>query len=483
MEKNAIRSGTGNKRLLIIFSCVLALLLHGYAADSSIEVRAGQHDVFIGREFEVEVLIPRDSPYLIRNKGVPRLVLGGSSGNPLLLQSAAVPESSGLHLRSVYHFTETGFFTLPVRLQWKRQHLELAPLTITVHEPPLSAHTPVVWKLYSRDGQSLPPGSGLEQGKAYHIFLTAVCYVPGSASLSGAVRTVNKMVIPPELAHIECAAPENAVLEKMLPESPIPPALTADSALEEQVLAAFIWTPLKTGAQPLPEAELLLTSGTKIVSIPAVYSVIPQQGTAAAGGTDGTRMTGYRHAAFAQAPVQAAEEGSGAAYLREERAVAQKIAECRREEAAAFFPYIIRKERKKLEAALHITRTLPVYPRIFRFTAAGFTVLCSAGAGIFLLKKNRRAVTACAAAAVLCAGGAGVFFAQAGRMQGVCIAAEEAAAVRRIPETAGSAVHRLVPGESVRILRKTAYWYYIKTVDGIAGWIPRSSIAVSSAVH
>lgn len=469
MEKNAARSGTTRKRLLIfiLFFCMIPLT--GQTHGASIHVQVSSEEYFIDREFEIEIFIPEDSPYRLRNRDIPRLQLEQEPFYMTLVQSNVIPEFNGLRLRSVYRFTTTGSFTLTPHLRWKQQQLALSPLTFTVHEPPLSEQTVFSWQLCTDTGTNIPETAVLEQGTSYVLFLIAAFYSPGYTDSDNA--------LPPELKHIECVAPENAVLERLTPDMFPPNAVSVGNpAKEAYVLAAFRWIPLKTGVQKLPEAQVFLTSGGKVLSRAAEYPVNPRKDSSTEYGTN-TEKT-FTHTAFAEIEASPDEDAARVqAALDKERAVARKIAEYRCQEAAVLFSYPVRRERKNLEAHLNIIHSLPIYPRSIRFAAAVLSLIFIVSAIGCFLKKKKIGSLVCIIAAFFCVTATGILFHNALQKQGVCIENNSHAVIRRIPETTGSIVRRLAAGESVIIVRKTAQWYYIRTVDGIVGWTMRESIA------
>ena len=92
MEKNTARIGTGDKRLLGLLVCMLvakaatiffffcaAASLYGQQNDYAehfIELKIDGTELSIDREFEIEVIIKREAPYLQKNNGnTPRFIL------------------------------------------------------------------------------------------------------------------------------------------------------------------------------------------------------------------------------------------------------------------------------------------------------------------------------------------------------------------------------------------------------------------------
>ena len=535
MEKNTTRIGTGDKRLLGLLVCRLvaktatiffffcaAAILYGQQNDYAehfIELKIDGTELSIDREFEIEVIIKREAPYLQKNNGdTPRFILEQSADTAELIQSSAIPERDGLHLRYRYRFNKTGRFRFEPELQWKRQTVELTPLDITVHRPRLSEHTPFVWTLYSSSGLPVADGASLEQGTEYILCLTAAFYSAGyteryrhalqtaSAQIeaarlkssgsqenrnSAAVRDIhNGLPLPAEIVRIECAPSESAALKPLsLAELPFDAAVLINSAAlsntalsntgsfetddEYYVLAAFSLIPLRIGVQSLPQAQIFFAAGGKVFSAPATYRIDRQAITEAAAGAGGAN--GFTAAAFQAFPPETQYSGSTMSE-QEKSAAAKQIAEYRKQEAAALFSPAIRRERRKLEAALEIAHPLPLYPRLLGILTAVISGLLLIGAAVCGFRNKKRFMLLCIIIA-LCSGSlTAVLFRLILRPQGVCIEDTGEIAVRRIPENTGSIIHRLSAGESVIIIRRAPQWYYIKTASGVTGWIPLQSV-------
>ena len=541
MEKNTTRIGTGDKRLLGLLVCRLvaktatiffffcaAAILYGQQNDYAehfIELKIDGTELSIDREFEIEVIIKREAPYLQKNNGdTPRFILERENDTAELIQSSAIPERDGLHLRYRYRFNKTGRFRFEPELQWKRQTVELTPLDITVHRPRLSEYTPFVWTLYSVSGLPVADGAALEQGTEYILCLTAAFYSAGyteryrhalqtaSAQIeaarlessgsqenrnSAALRDMHsELPLPAEIVRIECAPSESAALKPLaLTELPFDAAVLInpsafpdtgvfsavvpaasnpyeDSDDEHYVLAMFSLIPLRIGVQSLPQAQIFFTAGGKAFSAPAAYRIDRQEITEAAGKSG---AGGFTAAAFQALPPETQYSGSTMTE-QEKSAAAKQIAEYRKQEAATLFSPAIRRERRKLEAALEITHPLPLYPRLLGILTAVISGLLLIGAAVCGFRNKKRFMLLCIIIA-LCSGSlTAVLFRLILRPQGVCIEDAGEIAVRRIPENTGSIVHRLSAGESVIIIRKAPQWYYIKTVGGVTGWVLPQSI-------
>ena len=529
MEKNTARIGTGDKRLLGLLVCMLvaktatiffffcaAAILYGQQNDYAkhfIELKIDGAELSIDREFEIEVIIKREAPYLQKNNGdTPRFILEQSADTAELIQSSAIPERDGLHLRYRYRFNKTGRFRFEPELQWKRQTVELTPLDITVHRPRLSEHTPFVWTLYSVSGLPVAEGAALEQGTEYILCLTAAFYSagyteryrhalqttsdqaedsrPDEDGSGAAIRdTHSERPLPAEIVRIECAPSESAALKPLtLTELPFDAAVLINSAAlsnialsntgssgtddEHYVLAAFSLIPLRIGVQSLPQAQIFFTAGGKAFSAPAAYRIDRQAITEAAGksGADG-----FTAAAFQALPPETQYSGSTMTE-QEKSAAAKQIAEYRKQEAAALFSPAIRRERRKLEAALEIAHPLPLYPRLLGILTAVMSGILLIGAAVYGFRNKKRFMLLCIIIA-LCSGSlTAVLFRLILRPQGVCIEDAGEIAVRRIPENTGSIIHRLSAGESVIIIRRAPQWYYIKTAGGVTGWVLPQSI-------
>lgn len=541
MEKNTTRIGTGDKRLLGLLVCRLvaktatiffffcaAASLYGQQNDYAehfIELKIDGTELSIDREFEIEVIIKREAPYLQKNNSdTPRFILERENDTAELIQSSAIPERDGLHLRYRYRFNKTGRFRFEPELQWKRQTVELTPLDITVHRPRLSEHTPFVWMLYSVSGLPVAEGTALEQGSEYILCLTAAFYLAGyteryrhalqtaSAQIeaarleasgsqenrdNAAVRDMHsELPLPAEIGRIECAPSESAALKPLtLAELPFDAAVLIspsafpdtgvfsagvpaasnpyeDSGHEHYVLAMFSLIPLRIGVQSLPQAQIFFTAGGKAFSAPAAYRIDRQEITEAA---DKSGADGFTAAAFQALPPETQYSGSTMTE-QEKSAAAKQIADYRKQEAAVLFSPAIRRERRKLEAALEIAHPLPLYPRLLGILTAVVSGLLLIGAAVCGFRNKKRFMLLCIIIA-LCSGSlTAVLFRLILRPQGVCIEDTGEIAVRRIPENTGSIVHRLSAGDSVIIIRRAPQWYYIKTVGGVTGWILSQSI-------
>lgn len=561
MEKNTARIGTGDKRLLgllvcrlvaktatIFLFCCVAAILYGQQNDYAehfIELKIDGTELSIDREFEIEIIIKRDAPYLQKNNGdTPHFLLERGNDAAELIQSSAIPERDGLHLRYRYRFNKTGRFRFEPELQWKRQTVELTPLDITVHRPRLSEHTPFVWTLYSVSGLPVADGTALEQGSEYILCLTAAFYsagyteryrhalqttsaqieaarleaprseagrsgVSGSAGLGSestqtqdgrsgaALRDMHsELPLPAEIGRIECAPSESAALKPLtLTELPfdaavlISPSAFPDTGIssagvpaasnpyedsddEHYVLAMFSLIPLRIGVQSLPQAQIFFTAGGKAFSAPAAYRIDRQAITDAA---DKSGADGFTAAAFQALPPETQYSGSTMTE-QEKSAAAKQIADYRKQEAAVLFSPAIRRERRKLEAALEIAHPLPLYPRLLGILTAVMSGILLIGAAVCGFRNKKRFMLLCIIIA-LCSGSlTAVLFRLILRPQGVCIEDAGEIAVRRIPENTGSIIHRLSAGESVIIIRRAPQWYYIKTVGGVTGWVLSQSI-------
>ena len=536
MEKNTARIGTGDKRLLGLLVCMLvaktatiffffcaAASLYGQQNDYAehfIELKIDGTELSIDREFEIEVIIKREAPYLQKNNGdTPRFILERENDTAELIQSSAIPERDGLHLRYRYRFNKTGRFRFEPELQWKRQTVELTPLDITVHRPRLSEHTPFVWTLYSSSGLPVADGAALEQGTEYILCLTAAFYSAGYTERyrhalqttsdqaedsrldengsGAAIRdTHSELPLPAEIVRIECAPSESAALKPLtlaelpfdaavlintagLPDTGISSAVIPvasipyeDSGHEHYVLAMFSLIPLRIGVQSLPQAQIFFTASGKAFSAPATYRIDRQAITEAA---DKSGADGFTAAAFQALPPETQYNGSTMTE-QEKSAAAKQIAEYRKQEAAALFSPAIRRERRKLEAALEIAHPLPLYPRLLGILTAVISGLLLIGAAVCGFRNKKRFMLLCIIIA-LCSGGlTAVLFRLILRPQGVYTGGNVDPAVRRIPETSSSSVYQLSAGESVIIIRKAPQWYYIKTADGVTGWVSPQSI-------
>ncbi|MGP1432344.1 MAG: SH3 domain-containing protein [Treponema sp.] len=497
--------------------CCSAVLLYGQDAGSAIEVRLNADEFFAGQELDIDILIRHDAPSLRRNRDMPNCILEGQNSAVQLLQSSSIPEQDGLHLRSRYRFTQTGTCTLVPVLQWKRMRIELKPLHLTVHEPPLSEQTVFLWKLYTSDGLPVAEEAVAEQGQPYLLCLTAAFYVPGyEAQYRGYLRRVAgsaentgaallaapagssgrtspagaaALPLPAGILRIDCPAAENAAVEPLdaaqLPAAIIEAEISRTGSGQSPILAAFRWIPLSIGMQALPQAAIFLDSGAKVVSQPRNLRVIPWRDSSSGDDMEkGRERTAHvngagqlPHAAFTEKLPEQPPNGS-ALSVQDEIGSAHRIASLRHRELTAVFPFAARYERKKLETALGIVQPLPLYPAIYGILAAVFTVLLLSGVVWLKFRNKKGGMIVALILALCCAGIAAGLFNRTMQPQAVCIALSNAASVRRIPEAAGSIVYRLALGESVWIVRQTALWCYVKTAGGITGWVPQDTLAV-----
>lgn len=320
------------------------------------------------------------------------------------------------------------------------------------------------------------------------------------------------LLLPGEIIRIECPASENAALSPLLPAdipgsimsavfsssndvpffdsaSPIngtaiPSGMlallsgTAESgaifAFEEYSLAAFRWIPLQTGMQNLPRAQIFFAAGGSAVSRQGSYLINPLKSVILDSSSTDDATDSLVSAAFS-ASLQGAYHPHSGMTAQQEIAVVKKIAEYRWREQRSLFPFAARRARKKLEASLGGVPSLPIYPRMLGIAAVGFTLLLAISALWSWLYKKKRLMLLCVML-VLCSSGITVALFSRMQLQGVCIASENAAVVRRIPEETGSIIYRLARGEGVFIIRQTAAWYYVKTTGDISGWVPQRSL-------
>ena len=518
----------------IFLFCCAAAAFYGQQGGHFVEVTLGNNELSIDQELEIEIIIKHEAPYLQNNSDMPRFLLEHEADAAQLIQSSTIPERDGLYLRYRYRFNKTGTFRFQPELHWRRQTVELEPLDITVHWPMLSEHTPFVWQLYTVNGQPLPQDDALEQGREYVLCLTAAFYSAGyterylnalqstsvhpasvrtedtrpeagrsevsrsetahseisrpkdirsealrtQESRSGAaIRDIpGELPLPAEILRIECSPSESAALKPLtLSELPFDtPVLSETAGDEHYVLAIFSLIPLRIGAQSLPQAQIRFATGGEAFSVPAAYRIERQTAAETAGTGAASRAGGFTAAAFQALPPETQYSGSG--ITEQEKAVAaQQIAEYRKQEAASLLAPAIRRERKKVEAALGITRPLPLYPRLFGILTAAISGLLLIGAAVYGF-RNKKKLMLLLIIAGLCSGGfTVVLFRRILQPQGVYTGGSDPA-VRRIPETSGGNVYRLSAGESVIIIRRAPHWYYIKTAGGVTGWVVPQSI-------
>ena len=191
----------------------------------------------------------------------------------------------------------------------------------------------------------------------------------------------------------------------------------------------FSLIPLRIGVQSLPQAQIFFTVGGKAFSAPAAYRIDRQEITEAAGKSG---VDGFTAAAFQALPPEMQYSGSTMTE-QEKSAAAKQIADYRKQEAAALFSPAIRRERRKLEAALEIAHPLPLYPRLLGILTAVMSGLLLIGAAVYGFRNKKRFMLLFIIIA-LCSGSlTAVLFRLILRPQGVCIGENSEIAVRRIP--------------------------------------------------
>lgn len=504
MGSTTARIRTCNKRLLImqnyvkllitILFCSITGLLYAQQNLNSIALKISTNELSIGDELEVEVIINRNTLYTKKLNGIPHFILTPLSDTVQLTQSSIFPEGEELYLRYRYRFTTVGQFHYTPHLTWDRRIFNLEPLSITVHHARLSAHTPFLWKIYSFDGKLIPENTTLEQGTPYILCLTAAFYADNyQASYTSALydaaaytslrekrpQSTHKspvLPLPVEILRISCESSEYAAIKSIaLEEFPFDSTALSYTGDEQYILALFSSIPLKTGVQPLPKATVYFAAGDKTFSVPRTCTVTKKSAASTHMVSQKDRFTAP---AFKEVP-QKIEHDSTIISSKERSAIAQQIAEYRKQEAAALFAPSIQRERKTLEAALHITHPLPLYPRILAIIPAiGAVVLLLTALLCYVCLKARRRLLVVLVIGAACSGICStVLFNRIIQRQGVCIAANGTCTVRRIPEELGSMVYELSTGDSVIILRKTPKWYYVKTSEGFTGWIIPNAIS------
>lgn len=520
MDTPTARSRTGCQRLLmmqkyikikaVLLFCFTTALAYGQPHVNSIDLKTNTNELSIEDELEIEISIRYKAPHT--QARLPHFILDREGHTAFLTQSGIVPERDGLQLRYRYRFRSVGHFHFSPRLVWQHHVHNLKPIRITVHQATLSERTPFVWKLYSTDGRLIPDKATLEQGNLYILSLTAAFYsdgyteryndlmqaVPAHSSTSALKENKAKqdsntvLPLPTEVLRIECTPPEHAALKPInLTELPFDTSTVfRDEALSNQmqsgdtavppfntealpcVLALFRYIPLKTGTLPLPAATIHFSAGKKAVSTPALYSIEQKK---ISSDTPAYSRDRFTEPAFTESQpatdiqVKTMDE-------QEKIRMAREVAKCRRQEMAALFSPAIRKKRQALEAALRIVHPLPIYPRLFALSLAVLSIPLFIGAGLCFVHNKKRRMVLLFLAASCGAIGSAALFNRIMLAQGVCIVDNGECAVRRIPEKLGSIVYKLSAGESVIILHKTPKWYYVKTAEGITGWILPQSL-------
>lgn len=357
-----------------------------------------------------------------------------------------------------------------------------------VQELSAGRHQAVAAEMDSGDGASAVRSDGITQDTAAAPIQE---YIGRLATLHDGLT---ELPLPAEITRIDCPASENAAISPLLPaDIPVsimsavlssgahtPSSDTTESlpvfAFEEYVLAAFHWIPLQTGMQNLPRAQITFAAGGSSFSKQGSYLINPLKSTILGSNSTATDNTtdSLVSAAFS-ASMQGALRSHSGMTAQQEIDVAKKIAEYRWIEQQSLFPFAARRARKKLEISLGGVPPLPLYPRILSIVFVIFMSLLAMSA-VWYWMRNKKRLMLLSVVLVICCGSitAGLFFRM--QPQGVCIVPENAAIVRRIPESTGSIVYQLAVGEAVFIVRQTAAWYYIKTAGGIFGWIPQHSL-------
>ncbi|MGP1576646.1 MAG: SH3 domain-containing protein [Treponema sp.] len=497
MEKNAAQSSTCYQRLLAAGVWLLLVVLLPAVAYGSqpqdISLSVDTDTVYRGQTITVTLTV---SNIARKKRDRPQLQLQELNTSAELEQSSSRTFGTDLRIEHRYRMQKTGTYTVHPVVQWQKRSIMLDSFSIHVIPPPLSAHTHFEWFifqgnedktpmfLYDSAGTPTPENvkQNVEQGMHYFLYITAVFSLPKAAE---AVQNSVFLHNPPPITKIECGLPANALLSRLDfsdPDISLPTPVFEEGRF---VLAAFEWIPLHTGEQPLPTGKIYfsqenahpaLSSDSRTVSSVETRPVFcmvrqsPLQPAAA--------VVHPAHAAFINTEETVAKDMDTALLTADEINAIHALAACRRKEIRSLYPFRVYAERRKLEQTLQIPNPLPVYPRGWWIMCICAAAVGIAGSIVSVFRKRWVAVVGFCTAVVCCSIAAAVFYKKNTTPQGVCIAAGWEVPIRRIPEAAGSSLYAVRAGESLRILRNTADWYYIKTADDRTGWIPQRNLLV-----
>ncbi len=485
----------------------------------TIEITVKNAILSIDDELEIETVVYHSSD---KNNGyfVPvRFMLEENDEYSECIKSTRNADEERTILNTVYTMKKTGTLTfssafVDIGIDKKI----IPPFTVTVHAPPLSENTEFSWRISSLNGKTYlnePP----VQGESYLLFLTADFFFPDE--LTDNDVTADKTVsdkpntdmqnaenfnhsktnpdrflqqLPPELRSIECPAPENAAVDPFHPDRSFSypnsalqhtggqqhtsgqPQIDQTQEISEpphHILAVFTWTPFFDGEQPLPEAKIQFASGKTVFTEPDVRIIQQKEKTT----VKKTATAEKKHPAFSK-PKPVVQQRSGSENTAELTAVARKIADYRAKELHAIFSAELRIERKKLEASLNLSEVQPLYPLILWRSAGVATLVCSLFLLIFLRLKKMLLSIIFSGAVLGCGITAFNLYRDAVQPKGICIIGGEESALRHIPERTGSSIRQLAIGEGVAIETETPEWYFVKTQNGVSGWIPQTAVAV-----
>lgn len=344
------------------------------------------------------------------------------------------------------------------------------------------------WLMQGREGSRLilpEEALGLEAGRGILIVLMAPLQAEGNVS---------------------CPAPENALLERIDVDSlDIEELLPATDFSGYSPAAAYIWTPLFSGKQSLPQAAFAPAEGGEAAFCEYAEAEVAAPQLARLPAPDSQDYAGEDTAAPAkeQSPPEKPDELSArasdsrleaslaaeAARLWDEGQQAKAAAMLRCAESAFPFSKRIAEMRLSIDEALDVEWKpslsakrillfaplilIPLSLIILASSVISWLALCKKGGGQGAFWKQKKLIVFCS---VLAAGLGAVLYT---RFSG---GIEEAAAtggfLRRVPDAEGAAVAALKHGAPLKIESRSQSWLYVKTLSGDAGWYPSCEIIV-----
>lgn len=465
MAYTAPRQYSCYQRFLTLFFILIPLCIYAHTKQpiaNRITFNANNDTFFITEELHIDITVSNSekAPYIFTLEEHPEYTE--------LIKSDSADAYGQISIHYVYRFKKTGTATFNPRMKLGKTEAALPPFSIMIYPAPLSERTAFTWEISPVEhAQRITESQTLIQGESYILLLTARFFSPQQDAPSDALRS-----LPPELTRITCSCPENAVLE---PYTPTEAVITAVVEPEDSVLAAFHWIPLYTGAQLLPQAQIIFANGRSTASVALTKSILPAEKHTAV-----PVEPVITHPAFLKAADSGSSNTNPAAQQDEtaQKKQAYIIAQYRFKELHSLFPYAIRSERKKQEALLAIANPLPLYPPLFAIACAVGTLLGAIAAVLLLIKHKKALSILFFTVSGLCGIGGIALYLHITGPKGICVEPPLKAAVHQIPEHSGRVIHHLLLGESVHVLQQTPQWYYIRTTAGVSGWVPHHILAI-----
>ena len=329
-----------------------------------------------------------------------------------------------------------GEFSLgPFLLSVGEETIEMPMIHLVVGPPPISDTTQVRWII----DEGLP-----RVGEKKSIALEAL--------FSGTINS------------IQCPVPENALLEESH-------STELKSAKGWTIIGQWYWTPLIEGRQALPSALAEFSMGKKdvrtIASIPLIVTVAP-----APISNKEKEISGSLLRAFTDLPQLEQEKE-----YEMDRVSIMRIAELRHAEYVSFFPSRIRKERQQLEATLSLRNTAKVpYASWKSISVIGSVVLILVWLLSHILSNKRQFLKYISRITAFCTLlfiiGA-LFIYSSDRLDSGVVLSNQ---IRHVPENASSIISEIIPGSSVKILKRAGDWVYVETTDHVRGWLQSNLI-------